>query len=153
MCTHPCVNTKHQVVPIVTPTQKNMNAMWRTFMSSRTSRSSRLDKRQTPGQLPVKALLLLRFALTLWLLFKLMTMWISLTSCYYSSTMQWCSVFQNLVWHKWCWGLVLKCYELRTRQHKMLIIIYLRPSKHYLLQDIMIFRRTLWRTYLHHFNI
>jgi hypothetical protein len=30
------------------------------------------------------------------------------------------------------WGLVLKCYELRTRQHKMLMIKDLRPSKHYL---------------------
>jgi hypothetical protein len=30
-----------------------------------------------------------------------------------------------------CWGLVLKCYELRTRQHKMLNINVLRPSKHY----------------------
>ena len=26
-----------------------------------------------------------------------------------------------------CWGLVLKCYELRTRQHKMLNDIILRP--------------------------
>jgi hypothetical protein len=31
-----------------------------------------------------------------------------------------------------CWGLVLKCYELRTRQHKMLKVNTLRPSKHYL---------------------
>jgi hypothetical protein len=31
-----------------------------------------------------------------------------------------------------CWGLVLKCYELRTRQHKMLKVNALRPSKHYL---------------------
>jgi hypothetical protein len=31
-----------------------------------------------------------------------------------------------------CWGLVLKCYELRTRQHKILKINALRPSKHYL---------------------
>jgi hypothetical protein len=31
-----------------------------------------------------------------------------------------------------CWGLVLKCYELRTRQHKMLVVKVLRPSKHYL---------------------
>jgi hypothetical protein len=31
-----------------------------------------------------------------------------------------------------CWGLVLKCYELRTRQHKMLVVKYLRPSEHYL---------------------
>jgi hypothetical protein len=31
-----------------------------------------------------------------------------------------------------CWGLVLKCYELRTRQHKMLIIKGLHPLKHYL---------------------
>jgi hypothetical protein len=26
-----------------------------------------------------------------------------------------------------CWGLVLKCYELRTRQHKVLNINVLRP--------------------------
>jgi hypothetical protein len=31
-----------------------------------------------------------------------------------------------------CWGLVLKCYELRTRQHKMLMVKALRPPKHYL---------------------
>jgi hypothetical protein len=31
-----------------------------------------------------------------------------------------------------CWGLVLKCYELRTRQHKMLKVNAPRPSKHYL---------------------
>jgi hypothetical protein len=36
-----------------------------------------------------------------------------------------------------CWGLVLKCYELRTRQHKMLNIKTLRPSKHYFPLDIM----------------
>jgi hypothetical protein len=30
-----------------------------------------------------------------------------------------------------CWGLVLKCYELRTRQHKMLNVNVLRPTKHY----------------------
>jgi hypothetical protein len=32
-----------------------------------------------------------------------------------------------------CWGLVLKCYELRTRQHKMLDVNALRPTKHYFL--------------------
>jgi hypothetical protein len=30
-----------------------------------------------------------------------------------------------------CWGLVLKYYELRTRQHKMLNVNALHPSKHY----------------------
>jgi hypothetical protein len=30
-----------------------------------------------------------------------------------------------------CWGLVLKCYELRTRQHRMLNVNVLRPTKHY----------------------
>jgi hypothetical protein len=30
-----------------------------------------------------------------------------------------------------CWGLVLKCYELRTRQHKCEWLKVLRPSKHY----------------------
>jgi hypothetical protein len=38
-----------------------------------------------------------------------------------------------------CWGLVLKCYELRTRQHKMLNINALRPLKHYLSKDLMSF--------------
>jgi hypothetical protein len=42
-----------------------------------------------------------------------------------------------------CWGLVLKCYELRTRQHKMLNIKALRPSKHYFLLDIIDFGRRL----------
>jgi hypothetical protein len=41
----------------------------------------------------------------------------------------------------WCWGLVLKCYELRTRQHKMLNINALRPLKHYLPKDLMDFGR------------
>jgi hypothetical protein len=36
-----------------------------------------------------------------------------------------------------CWGLVLKCYESRTRQHKMLNIKALRPSNHYFPSDIM----------------
>jgi hypothetical protein len=40
-----------------------------------------------------------------------------------------------------CWGLVLKCYELRTRQHKMLNINALRPPKHYLHKDLMNFGR------------
>jgi hypothetical protein len=31
-----------------------------------------------------------------------------------------------------CWGLVLKCYESRTRQHRMLMVKVLCPSKHYL---------------------
>jgi hypothetical protein len=30
-----------------------------------------------------------------------------------------------------CWGLVLKCYESRTTQHRMLMVKVLRPSKHY----------------------
>jgi hypothetical protein len=38
-----------------------------------------------------------------------------------------------------CWGLVLKCYKLRTRQHKMLNINALRPLKHYLPKDLMSF--------------
>jgi hypothetical protein len=42
-----------------------------------------------------------------------------------------------------CWGLVLKCYELRTRQHKMLNIKALHPLKHYFPLDIMDFRRSL----------
>jgi hypothetical protein len=43
-----------------------------------------------------------------------------------------------------CWGLVLKCYELRTRQHKnMLMVKALRPLNHYLPEDITIFGRRL----------
>jgi hypothetical protein len=38
-----------------------------------------------------------------------------------------------------CWGLVLKCYESRTRQQEMLNVNILRPSKHYFPKDIMIF--------------
>jgi hypothetical protein len=38
---------------------------------------------------------------------------------------------QSFIQHTWCWVLVLKCYELRTRQHKMLKVKALRPSKHY----------------------
>jgi hypothetical protein len=42
-----------------------------------------------------------------------------------------------------CWGLVLKCYELRTRQHIMLNIKALRPLIHYFPLDIMNFGRRL----------
>jgi hypothetical protein len=42
----------------------------------------------------------------------------------------------------YCWGLVLKCYELRTRQHKMLNVNVLRPLKHYLPEDLMNFERS-----------
>jgi hypothetical protein len=31
----------------------------------------------------------------------------------------------------YCWGLVLKCYESRTRQHEVLNVKVLHPSKHY----------------------
>jgi hypothetical protein len=44
-----------------------------------------------------------------------------------------------------CWGLVLKCYELRTRQHKMLNVNALRPLTHYFLKDLMNFGRRLLR--------
>jgi predicted nucleic acid-binding Zn-ribbon protein len=43
--------------------------------------------------------------------------------------------FMTQIWingGRQCWGLVLKCYELRTRQHKMLNVNALRPLKHYL---------------------
>jgi hypothetical protein len=51
-------------------------------------------------------------------------------------------------WSKYaCWGLVLKCYELRTRQHKMLNINVLRPLKHYLPKDLMNFGRRPWARY------
>jgi hypothetical protein len=42
-----------------------------------------------------------------------------------------------------CWGLALKCYKLRTRQHQnRLLINALRPSKHNFSKDIMIFGRS-----------
>jgi hypothetical protein len=40
-----------------------------------------------------------------------------------------------------CWRLVLKCYELRTKQHRMLNINALRLLKHYLPKDLMNFGR------------
>jgi hypothetical protein len=43
--------------------------------------------------------------------------------------------------HRDCWGLVLKCYELRTRQHRILNINVLRPRKHYIPKDLMSFGR------------
>jgi hypothetical protein len=43
MCTHPCLNTKHQVVHIATIAQEKMKATQRTFRSFRTSKSSRQD--------------------------------------------------------------------------------------------------------------
>jgi hypothetical protein len=43
-----------------------------------------------------------------------------------------------------CWGLVLKCFALRTRQHRMLNVKALRPLKHYIPEDLMSFGRRLW---------
>jgi hypothetical protein len=43
-----------------------------------------------------------------------------------------------------CWELVLKCYELRTRQHRMLNVKVLRPLKHYFPEDLMSFGRRSW---------
>jgi hypothetical protein len=40
-----------------------------------------------------------------------------------------------------CWGLVLKCYELRTRQYKILNNNELRPLKHYFPKALMNFER------------
>jgi hypothetical protein len=40
--------------------------------------------------------------------------------------------FEYMIKIEVCWGLVLNCYKLRTRQHKMLRVKVLRPSKHYL---------------------
>src|SRR5688572_16002046 len=42
-----------------------------------------------------------------------------------------------------CWGLVLKCYELRTRQHKMLNEIVLRPRSIIPLRIIGLGRRLM----------
>jgi hypothetical protein len=50
---------------------------------------------------------------------------------------------KNMTLIDMCWGLVLKCYESRTRQHTMLNIKVLRPSKHYSPLDIMNFGRRL----------
>jgi hypothetical protein len=51
------------------------------------------------------------------------------------------------IWPGQCWGLVLKCYESRTRQYKMLNINALRPLKHYLPKDLMNFGRRPWAKY------
>jgi hypothetical protein len=53
----------------------------------------------------------------------------------------------------YCWGLVLKCYELRTRQHKMLNVNALRPLKHYFLKDLMNFGRRLNTVQLRRLNL
>jgi hypothetical protein len=55
-------------------------------------------------------------------------------------------------WFLTCWRLVLKCYESRTRQHKMLNIKALCPSDHYFPSDIMNLGRRSWRAYLHDHN-
>jgi hypothetical protein len=52
-----------------------------------------------------------------------------------------------------CWGLVLKCSELRTRQHKMLNVNALRPLKHYSLKDLMNFGRRLRMIQLRRLNL
>jgi hypothetical protein len=52
-----------------------------------------------------------------------------------------------------CWGLVLKCYELRTRQHKMLNVNALRPLKHYFFKGLMNFGRRLKTVQLRRLNL
>jgi hypothetical protein len=42
-----------------------------------------------------------------------------------------------------CWGLVLKCFKLGTRQHRMSDVKTFRPLKHYFLKDLMNFGRRL----------
>jgi hypothetical protein len=44
-------------------------------------------------------------------------------------------MYCNTLHEEVCWGLVLKCSESRTRQHKMLNVNALRPTKHYSLKD------------------
>jgi hypothetical protein len=57
--------------------------------------------------------------------------------------METCYIKSNINKHI-CWGLVLKCYELRTRKHtNRLMVNALRPAKHYFPKDIMIFGRRL----------
>jgi hypothetical protein len=64
------------------------------------------------------------------------------------SSSQYISININKNVKEHCWGLVLKCYELRTRQHKMLNVNVLRPLKHYFLEDLMNFgRRLKWYNY------
>ena len=41
---------------------------------------------------------------------------------------------------------------IKNKATQLLTIKDLRPSNHYLLWDIMIFRRRSWRTYLHHLD-
>jgi hypothetical protein len=69
----------------------------------------------------------------------------------------WCQfcngVMVKNLWYRGCWGLVLKCYELRTRQHKMLNVNALRPLKHYSLKDLMNFRRRLRVEQLRRLNL
>jgi hypothetical protein len=49
----------------------------------------------------------------------------------------------RLDWQKMsCWGLALKCYKLRIRQHQnMLLVNAFCSSKHYFPKDIMIFEQ------------
>jgi hypothetical protein len=49
-----------------------------------------------------------------------------------------------------CWLLVLKCYESRTRQHDCQMIRDLRLPEHYLHLGIMLIRRRPRRTYIYH---
>jgi hypothetical protein len=42
---------------------------------------------------------------------------------------------------------------IKNKATQILMIKDIRPSKHYFLLDIIIFRRRSWRTYLHHFNM
>jgi hypothetical protein len=52
-----------------------------------------------------------------------------------------------------CWGLVLKCYELRIRQHKMLNVNAPRPLKHYSFKDLMNLGRRLRTIQLRRLNL
>jgi hypothetical protein len=77
-----------------------------------------------------------------------------LRSDFYRGTVHHCSSEQSTVGVQGaCWGLVLKCYELRTRQHKMLNIKALRPSKHYFPLDIMNLRTKVTSIILRRFHL
>jgi hypothetical protein len=60
---------------------------------------------------------------------------------------------ESVIYIPFCLGLVLKCYELRTRQHEILNVNALRPLKHYSLKDLMHFGQRLKTIQLRRSNL
>jgi hypothetical protein len=65
-------------------------------------------------------------------------------------------MFINNMWKNYCKEIIVgpcsRMLYIKNKATQLLTIKDLRPLKHYLPWDIMIFKQRSWRAYLHHFS-